>query len=90
MIAPELHGIVGQDSNHGKTWSWKTAALLGAIVFLGASGLAILVQEMIFGDSRSAIMRSADPDYRIQLLERAVSRYPGNAGGLASTRPGLQ
>ncbi|MCK7503042.1 MAG: tetratricopeptide repeat protein [Desulfobacterales bacterium] len=79
MNASPLDIPVEVGSRPQKALSWKAAAVLGAIVFLGSLGLAILVQEMIFDDSRSAIVRSADPDYRIQLLERAVSRYPGNA-----------
>lgn len=55
--------------------------LLGTLVFCTVFGLSLLVQEMIFGDSRPAMVRSSEPGYRIHLLERAVSRYPENAGG---------
>jgi len=60
--------------------SWKATLALGAIVFWGSLGLAFLAQEWIFGDSRSAGMRRSDPGYRMELLEKAVSRYPNNAG----------
>jgi predicted Zn-dependent protease len=80
MNASPLDIPINVDSHSQKAVSWKVAAVLGAIVFLGSMGLAILVQEMIFDGSRSAVVRSADPAYRIQLLERAVSRHPGNAG----------
>jgi cytochrome c-type biogenesis protein CcmH/NrfG len=65
-----------------KGLSWWVAVLLGAIVFCGGLGLSLLVQAIILGNgaSRSAIVNSANPDYRIQLLDRAVSRYPANAG----------
>jgi tetratricopeptide (TPR) repeat protein len=74
--------ILDSADSHQKKLSYKTAAALGVIVFCGSLALSFLVREIVLGNgaSRSAIVNSADPDYRIQLLERAVSRYPANAG----------
>jgi tetratricopeptide (TPR) repeat protein len=82
MNASALNILAGAGSHQKEALSWKTAALLGTIVFCGGLGLSFLVQEIILGNgaSRSAIVNSAAPDYRAQLLERAVSRYPANAG----------
>jgi cytochrome c-type biogenesis protein CcmH/NrfG len=80
MIASELHGRAGPSSFQEKPQSWKAGALLGAIVFFGSLGLALLVQEMLFGGSRSAIVKSADPEYHVKLLEKAVARNPGYSG----------
>ena len=82
MSASALAILNSEDNYQKKGLSWWVAALLGTIVFCGVLGLSLLVREIILGNgaSRSAIVNSADPDYRIQLLERAVSRYPANAG----------
>lgn len=95
MSASALAILNSEDNYQKKGLSWWFAALLGTIVFCGGLGLSLLVQEIILGNgaSRSAIVNSADPDYRIQLLERAVSRYPANAGawlqiGLAYSESG--
>jgi tetratricopeptide (TPR) repeat protein len=82
MSASALAILNSADSHQKKVLSWWVAALIGAIVFCGGLGLSLLVRKIILGNgaSRSAIVNSADPDYRIQLLERAVSRHPTNAG----------
>ena len=82
MNASALDILADAVSHQKEALSWKAAALLGTIVFCGGLGLSFLVQEIFLGNgaSRSAIVNSADPDYRAQLLERAVSRYPANAG----------
>lgn len=81
MDASTIAMPVGMGNHQTKPLSWRAVLLLGAIVLCAVFGLSLLVQEMIFGDSRSAMVGSSDPGYRIQLLERAVSRYPENAGG---------
>jgi hypothetical protein len=81
MSASPLDIPADAGSRQEKALSWKATALLATIVFGGSLCFSFLGQEIIFdnGPSRSAIVRSADPDYRIQLLEKTVSRYPGNA-----------
>jgi tetratricopeptide (TPR) repeat protein len=81
MSASPLDIPADAGSRQEKALSWKATALLATIVFGGSLCFSFLGQEIIFdnGPSRSAIVRSADPDYRIQLLEKAVFRYPGNA-----------
>jgi tetratricopeptide (TPR) repeat protein len=71
------------DGQQKKGPFWWVAVLLGAIMFCGSLGLSLLDHEIILGNdaSRSAIVNRVDPDYRIRLLEKAVSRYPGNASG---------
>ena len=82
MNASALDILAGAGSQQKEPLSWKAAVLFGTILFCGGLGLSFLVQEIFLGNgaSRSAIVNSADPDYRAQLLERAVSRYPANAG----------
>ena len=82
MNASALDILAGAGSQQKEPLSWKAAVLFGTILFCGGLGLSFLVQEIFLGNgaSRSAIVNSAAPDYRAQLLERAVSRYPANAG----------
>jgi cytochrome c-type biogenesis protein CcmH/NrfG len=82
MSASALDISNSADSHQDKRLSWWVAVLLGAIVFCGSLGLSLLVQEIIFGKDagRSAIVNSADPDYRIGLLEKTVFRRPADAG----------
>jgi tetratricopeptide (TPR) repeat protein len=82
MNASALVILNSADSHQDKRLPWWGAVLLGAIVFCGSLGLSLLVQEIILGydAGRLAIVNSADPDCRIGLLEKAVSRNPANAG----------
>jgi cytochrome c-type biogenesis protein CcmH/NrfG len=81
MSASALDISNSADSHQDKRLSWWVAGLLGAIVFCGSLGLSLLVRQIILGHDagRSAIVNSADPDYRIGLLEKAVSRNPTDA-----------
>jgi lipopolysaccharide biosynthesis regulator YciM len=80
MSTSAIETLPAEASPYKKGLSWKAALVGGVIVLGGSLGFGLLVNKIIYGEAivSSAIVRSADPDYRIQLLERVVSRYPSH------------
>jgi hypothetical protein len=71
--------IPADEGSHQKKLSWKATAAFGIIVFWGSLGLGFLVREIVRGngESRPAIVKTSEPDYRIQLFERSFGVFSG-------------